>query len=49
MEFDPGSFFSALSGCVAGVAAMRIEIKFLWRDVRLLKKKVGLLMGEVTE
>jgi hypothetical protein len=39
-DIDQTALFSALMGCGAGYAAIKVEIKFLWRDVRELKEQV---------
>lgn len=40
MELDPGVLLSAVLGCATGYAAIKVEIKFLWRDIRELKGQV---------
>jgi hypothetical protein len=41
MQLDPTAVLSALIGCATGYAAIKVEIKFLWRDIRELKKQVA--------
>ncbi len=39
-QLDPNAVLSALLGCATGYAALKVEIKFLWRYVRELKKQL---------
>lgn len=43
-EVDANALLSALMGCVAGYAAVKVEIKFLWRDIRKLQEQVSELI-----
>lgn len=43
-EIDTGTLLSTLIGGAAAWGAVKVEIKFLWRDVRELKKQVAELM-----
>lgn len=38
---DPAVMLSTLIGCATGYAAIKVEIKFLWRDMSELKKEVA--------
>jgi len=38
---DPAIVLSTLLGCASGYAAIKVEIKFLWRDIRELKKQIA--------
>ena len=40
MMLDPAVLLSTVVGCATGYAAIKVEIKFLWRDIRELKKQV---------
>ena len=39
-EVDSTALLSALMGCAAGYAAVKVELKFLWRYLRELKAEV---------
>lgn len=41
MPLDATFVVSTLLGCATGYAAIKVEIKFLWRDVRELKRQVA--------
>jgi hypothetical protein len=41
MELDFNVFYSTVIGCATGYAAVKVEIKFLWRDIRELKKQIA--------
>jgi hypothetical protein len=40
MMLDPSVVLSTLIGCATGYAAIKVEIKFLWRDIRELKNQI---------
>jgi hypothetical protein len=41
MALDPNVLISTIIGCATGYAAIKVEIKFLWRDIRELKKQIA--------
>lgn len=43
MELDPNVLTSALLGCATGYAAIKVEIKFLWKAVKELKDEIAAL------
>ena len=43
MQLDPNVIFSTILGCATGYAAIKVEIKFLWRAIKELKEQVAAL------
>lgn len=41
MQLDPAIMLSTLLGCATGYAAIKVEIKFLWRDIHELKRQLA--------
>lgn len=39
-DIEPSFVISSLMGCAAGYAAIKVEIKYIWRDLKQLKQDV---------
>lgn len=48
-EVDLGALLGTAAGGAAAWAAIRVEIRFLWRDMRELKKTVKVLQDKLAK